>query len=69
MHLKRFVKMHGAGNDFIIVEPEFFGLVNTRSSVSTFSPEETNQISLQAIALCKPHFGIGADGLLIVSEV
>lgn len=48
----RFTKMHGTGNDFIVIddrENRFLG-----------REEEL------ALRLCNRHFGIGADGLLIV---
>lgn len=44
-----FTKMHGLGNDFIIVEPK----------IPINYPE-------LAIKLCDRHFGIGADGLILV---
>jgi diaminopimelate epimerase len=46
----RFVKMHGTGNDFILVEAR---------------GDERDWPRL-AVALCDRHFGIGADGLLLV---
>lgn len=46
-----FVKMHGSGNDFIVVE----GRVDERDWPAT------------AIKLCDRHFGIGADGILLVT--
>ena len=46
-----FTKMQGAGNDFILVETE--GV-----------PRDWSQA---AIAMCNRRFGIGADGLLLVS--
>ena len=45
-----FVKYHGLGNDFIIVD-------NTKSSTPLYTPE-------QAIKLCDRNFGIGGDGLI-----
>jgi hypothetical protein len=45
-----FVKYHGLGNDFIIVD-------NTKSSAPRFTPED-------AIKLCDRNFGIGGDGLI-----
>jgi diaminopimelate epimerase len=27
---REFMKMHGAGNNFLVVEPSFFGMKNTR---------------------------------------
>jgi diaminopimelate epimerase len=46
----RFVKYHGAGNDFILVD----GL----SAQAAIRPA-------QAIQLCDRHFGIGADGVIL----
>ena len=48
-----FTKMHGLGNDFIIVE-------------DIDLPDGVNYNEL-AIRLCDRHFGIGADGLIIVN--
>jgi len=45
-----FTKMQGAGNDFILVE----------------AGDEPQDWSQTAIAMCDRHFGIGADGLLLV---
>jgi len=47
----RFAKYHGLGNDFIVID----GL----SAPATVSPQE-------AIHLCDRHFGIGADGVILV---
>jgi len=49
----QFVKYHGLGNDFIILEPE-------ASSLSTFSIDPT-----LARALCHRGMGIGADGVML----
>jgi diaminopimelate epimerase len=46
-----FTKMQGAGNDFILVEAD----------------EAQRDWPKLAIAICDRHFGIGADGLLLVS--
>ncbi len=46
-----FTKMQGAGNDFVVVEPG--GAVTDWSRL--------------AIAMCDRHYGVGADGLLLVS--
>lgn len=48
----KFSKMHGIGNDFIIIED---------------MEEKVNLTSNQIIQLCDRHFGIGADGLMLVS--
>lgn len=48
-----FSKMHGAGNDFIIVKAE-----------------DINGIAYSKLALdiCHRHFGVGADGLMVVEK-
>lgn len=46
----KFTKMHGAGNDFIVVE------TNNRQF----------DWSAAAMAMCDRHYGIGADGLLLL---
>src|SRR6187399_1210093 len=45
-----FTKYEGAGNDFLVVEAP---------SEAAVSPE-------RAVALCDRHFGVGADGVLLV---
>lgn len=50
MHLD-FVKMHGLGNDFVMID--------NMSGVLTLSPE-------QVIRICDRHFGVGADGVILV---
>ncbi len=47
-----FTKMHGAGNDFVVVEQV---------------TDEVDWCAL-AVAVCNRHFGIGADGLLVVTS-
>jgi len=47
-----FVKMHGLGNDFILID-------------SRKQPLEGVNLSELAVKLCDRNFGIGADGLLI----
>ena len=46
----KFTKLQGAGNDFVLVEAE----------------EAQRDWSPLAVAMCDRHFGIGADGLLLV---
>jgi len=46
-----FVKMSGAGNDFVVVDNRTLGLALTKELIAH---------------LCDRHFGIGADGLLAV---
>jgi len=49
-----FVKMHGLGNDFVIVE------VNSWEEADTLQP--------YAQAVCDRNFGIGADGLIAIGQ-
>ncbi len=51
-YLLPFEKMHGLGNDFIILERRHM-------------PRDVDDKKL-AIQLCNRNFGIGADGLIIV---
>jgi diaminopimelate epimerase len=46
----KFAKMHGAGNDFLVVES---------------AGEERDWASL-SVAMCERHLGVGADGLMLV---
>ena len=46
-----FVKLHGAGNDFVFIED--------LDDALEISPEQT-------IRLCDRHFGVGADGVIVV---
>lgn len=57
-HNIKFQKLQGTGNDFIFV--------SNLNSVQI--PEGTELRSRIARALCDRHFGIGADGLVIVSS-
>jgi diaminopimelate epimerase len=49
---RSFVKYHGLGNDFILVD-------NRYSSTPIYS-------STQSIKLCNRNFGIGGDGVIFV---
>lgn len=53
----RFVKMHGTGNDYVYVD-------------CVGAPRETQGIaddpSALAVAISRPHFGIGSDGLVLI---
>ncbi len=46
----RFTKLHSAGNDFVLVEAE----------------DDGRDWSSLAAAMCRRHFGVGADGLLLL---
>lgn len=48
----RFVKMQGAGNDFVII--------------NTFTESIPENYSQLAVKLCDRNFGVGADGLILV---
>ncbi len=48
-----FVKMHGLGNDFIIVD-------------CISHPYNIDQLVQASVPLCDRHFGIGGDGLILV---
>lgn len=48
-----FVKMHGAGNDFVVAEVPLLDVTD----------EEWGAL---AIEVCDRHFGVGADGLILV---
>ncbi len=50
----RFTKMHGAGNDYIYVDTDRYPIANP---------------SQAAILWSKRHFGIGSDGLVLISKV
>ncbi len=52
----QFEKFHGTGNDFIIFDHE------TLKSLKTLSPSDL------ARKVCDRHFGIGADGMMIVKK-
>ncbi|MDD3386797.1 MAG: diaminopimelate epimerase [Candidatus Pacebacteria bacterium] len=48
----RFAKMHGAGNDFVLI--------------NTFTENVSENYNELAVKLCDRNFGIGADGLILV---
>lgn len=52
----RFTKMHGLGNDFVLIDAVAEPALATRSDWPEF-----------AIRLCDRRFGIGADGVLLLS--
>ena len=49
----RFVKLHGAGNDFVVLD-------GIRDDLPAIEP--------LAAKLCDRHFGVGADQVLVVRE-
>ena len=54
MSFFKFVKYHGAGNDFVIID-------NTHSDELILNTEQCKNI-------CNRHFGVGADGVLFLTE-
>lgn len=52
----RYMKIHGAGNDFIIINNYDGGI----------SPEQYSALAMQ---LCQRRLSIGADGLMIVEKL
>ena len=52
--LLHFIKMHGAGNDFVVLDAFAHPL-----------PPQTN-FTMLAQQLCAHHFGVGSDGLLLL---
>jgi diaminopimelate epimerase len=56
MQATRFTKMHGIGNDFVMVDADPESLVS-------FADSELHEISRR---LCHRKFGIGGDGLILV---
>ncbi len=51
----RFYKYHGAGNDFVLID----------NIPDTIKEKDKGKLSRR---LCKRHFGIGADGLILVEK-
>lgn len=50
-----FVKMHGSGNDFVVVD--------NREDVV---PE--GEVAAFTLAICRPHLGLGADGVVLIDQ-
>lgn len=54
----QFSKFHGAGNDFVIID-------DRESVLSTLEPDQLNRMIYQ---ICHRHFGIGADGVMLLTK-
>lgn len=54
----RFTKVHGLGNDFVIV--------NTLEESGV--PEGGEKLGALAVRVCHRHFGVGADGLILLKK-
>lgn len=52
----KFIKVHGLGNDFV--------MVNTREEQGL--PGDADKLSKLARLVCDRHFGVGADGLVLI---
>lgn len=58
----KFEKIHGLGNDFILLEPDRRARGTGRSSGRVkFTPENIKQ-------LCDRNFGVGADGVIVLKK-
>jgi len=65
----RFTKMHGLGNDFILIncrENELSGLNSLNRSSGSSSSSSSNRLSELSRRICHRRFGIGADQLLLL---
>lgn len=60
-----FTKMHGLGNDFVLVRKSDLAALDTGKEILA---DWQNQGGSFARTLCDRHFGIGADGFILVSE-
>lgn len=54
----KFLKVHGLGNDFV--------LVDAREEKDL--PKSGSELAELAVRVCDRHFGIGADGLVLIKE-
>lgn len=60
--------MQGCGNDFIVAQIDIFGMnVEAYPSLTTFTLKEKELISRKCVQVCDRHFGIGADGVLLIT--
>lgn len=50
----KFLKLHGAGNDFILIE---------ETEIAAWPKDQLGRL---AQILCRPHFSLGGDGLMLV---
>jgi diaminopimelate epimerase len=55
----KFIKFHGFGNDYIVIESRDLALVEITT---------TKQLGEFARRICNRHYGAGADGIAIVSQ-
>lgn len=63
-----FAKMQALGNDFVVVsEPHLNSILNT-FSVDRGGQSEAVFLSQLARSICSRHFGVGADGLIVVRQ-
>ncbi len=57
--------MHGLGNDFVVVNSRF-NAAETRNSDADSLENLTQLLTRLSPAICDRHFGIGADGVIVV---
>ncbi len=57
-----FAKMQALGNDFVLLEETFL------SALFGGQPVDDGKLSKIAVLLCNRHFGIGADGLIVLRQ-
>jgi diaminopimelate epimerase len=62
MQKLQFTKMIGSGNDFVLIGEQKF------SFGAGGSYQATKRLSFLAKTMCRPKFGVGADGLLLVEK-
>src|SRR3990170_1536296 len=71
--LIRFVKMHGLGNDFVVVDGVAQPIIETADGGArdARARNTADRVALDALtsaarAICDRRFGIGGDGLIVV---
>ena len=65
-----FSKMHGLGNDFVMLEAEQLAACVSSLASSVSGPAQIKQIcSRLAAFICNRNFGVGADGLIVAIDL
>lgn len=63
----RFLKYHGAGNDFLIADNRN-GAFQVEDGVLHFSSNDGADVSFGIAKLCDRRYGVGADGLMLLER-